>query len=137
MRFTPTNPGLVGKILTGSDPLADSICPECPWRKEMTPGYSIAMAADYSMMEVALTRKNHETLKRKIPDLKVPFVKLVKGTPVEDGRQCCHMRTEQRCRGAEAFRANVGLPSEAPRSEKIFASEDAAIKGWRARGSGV
>lgn len=116
MKFTPTGPGLVGKPHPLTTDLAPSICPECPWRPKMVAGFSTAMPADSSMLLAAIYHK--------VKDFDNNLL---------DGSQGCHMRLELRCRGAEHFRANIGLPSEVTPSNSIMSSEKEAINIWNER----
>lgn len=131
MKFTPTPVGLIGRALPKDAPLAESVCPECPWRKKMIEGFSTGTAADYSMMSVALSHSNifqwDERNGQKFN------YRPAEGT--EEVSQCCHMRLNQRCRGAEVFRANIGLRAEASPNEKVVQSEQEALATWRMRGS--
>jgi len=109
MKFEPTPVGNSGGELPVDAPLNPGACPECPWRKEMTPGFNIAFAAGPGMMAAA--------------------------TVIHDvTRQSCHMVLDHRCRGAEIFRANVGLPAETRPSDAFMESESEAMAIWRKRG---
>lgn len=107
-KLEPTPPGIRGARLLSDSPLRQGVCPECPWRREMTPGYSVAMPSDESMLLAAKGRLGF--------------------------RQSCHMNLDQRCRGSEAFRANAGLSTEAEPNPKVVSSEDEANDVWRRRG---
>lgn len=131
MKLTPTSAGLAGgPLFEPNSPLNSIICPECPWRKEMTPGYSIAAPNDSSMMQAAKTRTLPVKKTTYFPDGK---------TAVEygsrPGAQSCHMILGNRCRGAETFRANIGLDSEVPSNKIIVESEDEAYRVWARRGT--
>ncbi len=114
-QFTPTSAGLAGGAHLLTADLAPSICPECPWRYKMVEGFSTAKPFDDSMMQAALTRK------------------LPLASKEHDMAQGCHMRLDLRCRGAEHFRANIGLPSEVTTSGTIVASEAEALEVWSKR----
>jgi len=100
----------------------------------MTPGFSHAMAADYSMMSVALTGSNHFAWEQDSVGNKFDYRPNPQpGAPKVT--QTCHMRLDQRCAGAETFRANVGLPSELKPNDKIAESIQEMLNIWKSRGT--
>ena len=91
-------------------PLAPVLCPECPWRKTTTLGYPVAFPSGFGTM--ALTTNLHHL-----------------------GAQGCHMVEDQRCRGAEHFRANTGRSAEVQPSSQVMTTAEAAYAMWEERGA--